>query len=99
METTVLGKTGLEVTRLGAGLAEVGQEHTLDGLSHVGRVLNGALDGGINFLDTTPILGTRNPTHMAANQQLIKRLPIADEVVRELRRRFDEAEDNWRQLN
>ena len=307
METTVLGKTGLEVTRLGAGLAEVGQEHTLDELSHVGRVLNGALDGGINFLDTAPcyfyseemvgkaiahrrdeyvlatkcghpvrdssvepwtartindtlegslkrlktdyvdllqlhscgvdvleqgeviealmeakragktrfvgysgdnepalwavesglfdtlqtsfsvtdqhartrlldpakergmgviikrpiasgawgvatspsadlkynpnyadeyleraqvmasmgpipnapndriltslgfvlahdeidtaILGTRNPAHMAANQQLIKRLPIADEVVRELRRRFDEAEDNWRQLN
>ena len=54
METAVLGKTGLDVTRLGAGLAEVGEEHTLDELPHVGRVLNGALDGGINFLDTAP---------------------------------------------
>ena len=52
METAVLGKTGLKVTRLGAGLAEIAEEHTLDELPHVGRVLNAALDGGINFLDT-----------------------------------------------
>ena len=54
MEMAILGKTGLEVTRLGAGLAEIGEEHTLDELSQVGRVLNCALDGGINFLDTAP---------------------------------------------
>ena len=54
MQAATLGKTGLEVTRLGAGLAEIGEEHTLDELSHVGRVLNAALDGGINFLDTAP---------------------------------------------
>jgi aryl-alcohol dehydrogenase-like predicted oxidoreductase len=54
LQTAALGKTGIEVTRLGAGLAEIGEEHTLDELSHVSRVLNAALDGGINFLDTAP---------------------------------------------
>jgi aryl-alcohol dehydrogenase-like predicted oxidoreductase len=54
MQTAVLGKTGLEVTRLGAGLSEVGEEHTLDELSHVASVLDAALDGGITFLDTAP---------------------------------------------
>jgi aryl-alcohol dehydrogenase-like predicted oxidoreductase len=54
METAVLGKTGLQVSRLGAGLAEIG---TLDGPSTASRVLNAALDGGINFLDTSPSYG------------------------------------------
>ena len=47
----------------------------------------------------TAILGTRNPAHMAANQALLAQLPIPDGVVRELRSRFDEAEEDWRQLN
>jgi len=54
METTALGKTGLQVSRLGAGLAEIG---ALDDLSTASRVLNAALDGGINFLDTSPWYG------------------------------------------
>jgi aryl-alcohol dehydrogenase-like predicted oxidoreductase len=53
METTVLGKTGLQVSRLGAGLAEIG---AVD-LSTASRVLNAALDGGISFLDTAPCYG------------------------------------------
>jgi aryl-alcohol dehydrogenase-like predicted oxidoreductase len=44
-----LGKTGLKVSRLGAGLAEIG---TLSDVSVAGQLLNAALDGGINFLDT-----------------------------------------------
>lgn len=52
MQTSTLGRTGLEVTRLGAGLAEIGEEQTLEDIEKVGRVLNIALDGGINFLDT-----------------------------------------------
>ena len=52
MQQSVLGKTGLEVSRLGAGLAAIGQELTLDDVDRAGRVLNEALDGGINFLDT-----------------------------------------------
>ena len=52
MQKTTLGNTGLEVSRLGAGLAAIGEELTLDEIDHVGRVLNRALDGGINFLDT-----------------------------------------------
>jgi aryl-alcohol dehydrogenase-like predicted oxidoreductase len=53
MEKSTLGKTGLEVTRLGAGLAAIGEELTMDEVDRAGRVLNAALDGGINFLDTS----------------------------------------------
>ena len=54
MEMIALGKTGVKVSRLGAGLAEIGEELTLDDLPQVSHVLNTALDGGINFLDTSP---------------------------------------------
>jgi aryl-alcohol dehydrogenase-like predicted oxidoreductase len=52
LEKRVLGKTGLEVSRLGAGLAEMGFGFTLDDAAQAARVLNAALDGGVNFLDT-----------------------------------------------
>lgn len=58
METTMLGKTGLEITRLGAGLAELGKyDPTSDDVAIVGHVLNAALDKGINFLDTSSCYG------------------------------------------
>ena len=56
MEKVKFGNTGLEVTRLGVGLAEIGME---DGISsqQAGSVLNSALDAGINFLDTAACYG------------------------------------------
>ena len=53
MEKAPLGDTGLVVSRLGAGMAEIGSELTLDDLPQISRVLNTALDNGINFLDTS----------------------------------------------
>ena len=52
METRTLGKTGLVVGRLGAGLAEVGFELTAADVERAAAVLNAALDAGITFLDT-----------------------------------------------
>ena len=52
MEMSSFGNTDLKVSRLGTGLAEMGYELTLDDVTEAGRVLNAALDGGINFLDT-----------------------------------------------
>ena len=57
METTTLGKTGLEVTRLGIGLSEIGYILTRDDVEQAGRVLDSALDAGINFLDTAACYG------------------------------------------
>jgi hypothetical protein len=51
MDKRILGRTGLQVSRLGAGLAEIGFELTLADVSQAAQVLNTALDGGINFLD------------------------------------------------
>ena len=52
MEMATLGNTSLKVSRLGLGLAEIGEEMTLDALPQISQVLNTALDSGINFLDT-----------------------------------------------
>ncbi len=55
----ILGRTGLEVTRLGYGALEVqdvgpGAPITED---QAGAVLNATLDAGINFIDTAPCYG------------------------------------------
>lgn len=52
MEQRTLGKTGLQVSRLGVGLAEIGFQLTFDEVEKAGKVLNTALDNGITFLDT-----------------------------------------------
>ena len=57
METTELGRTGLRITRLGAGLAEIGEPHTDDPVGRASQVLGAALDAGINFLDTAACYG------------------------------------------
>jgi hypothetical protein len=49
---TTLGRTGLKVSRLGVGLVEIGRHLKLDDVDEAGRLLNAALDNGINFLDT-----------------------------------------------
>lgn len=51
MKMRTLGRTGLEVSRLGIGLAAIAQE-TLDDMKSVERVLVTALESGINFFDT-----------------------------------------------
>ena len=52
MQMTTLGNTGLKVSRLGFGFNGIGKDMTLSDVAVVARVLNAALDGGINFLDT-----------------------------------------------
>ncbi|MFW6174996.1 MAG: aldo/keto reductase [Chloroflexota bacterium] len=56
MEFRFLGTTGLHVSRLGLGLAEIGQE-LADRPEEAERLLNTALDRGINFLDTAAMYG------------------------------------------
>ncbi|MGB5060349.1 MAG: aldo/keto reductase, partial [Candidatus Promineifilaceae bacterium] len=53
MEKRTLGKTNLEISRLGLGLSELGYRLTLAEEAQASQVLNGALDAGINFLDTS----------------------------------------------
>ena len=57
MEMATLGKTGLRVSRLGAGLVGIGGHPSMDDVSMPGRLLNAALDAGINFLDTAECYG------------------------------------------
>jgi aryl-alcohol dehydrogenase-like predicted oxidoreductase len=57
MEMRSLGKTGLKVGRLGAGLFQIGYELSLADEAEAARILNAALDEGINFLDTSACYG------------------------------------------
>jgi aryl-alcohol dehydrogenase-like predicted oxidoreductase len=50
MEKRTLGKTGMDVTVLGFGGAEIGYQGVA--LETAGRLLNGALDAGLNVIDT-----------------------------------------------
>ena len=56
METVALGSTGIQVSRLGIGLSEIGS--TSLGVSVVDTLLNTGLDTGINFLDTAACYGS-----------------------------------------
>lgn len=57
MHQTTLGRTGLQVSRLGAGLSEIGSRLTFEEESTASQILNTALDAGINFLDTAACYG------------------------------------------
>jgi hypothetical protein len=51
IQTATLGKTGLEVSRLGVGLVQLGHL-SLDEAARAGHNLGATLDAGFNFLDT-----------------------------------------------
>lgn len=57
MKKKLLGKTGLEVTRLGYGAMELRNTHFRDGRVFTPKdaalILNKVLDGGVNFIDTS----------------------------------------------
>ena len=53
MQTRVLGKTGLSVSRLGVGLSEIRSSSK----DNVYKILSSALDAGINFFDTASCYG------------------------------------------
>ena len=58
MEMKELGKTGIKVSILGLGLAEIPRhDDSSSDVDMAGRVLNNALDNGINFLDTAACYG------------------------------------------
>jgi len=57
LETTSFGNTGLTVSRLGFGLAEMGGLDADGGREQAAALLNEALDSGINFLDTSACYG------------------------------------------
>jgi aryl-alcohol dehydrogenase-like predicted oxidoreductase len=55
MQMNALGNTGLQISRLGVGAAEIGLRMVDDG--RAADVLNTALDEGINFVDTAACYG------------------------------------------
>jgi len=57
MKTSILGKTNMQITRLGLGLAEVFRQQTKISDQESSHFLNSVLDQGINFLDTAPCYG------------------------------------------
>src|SRR2546422_2251937 len=57
MQTRPLGKTGLKISVVSYGAASIGNEYgNLDEAQGI-RSLHVALDGGVNFIDTSPYYG------------------------------------------
>ena len=52
-----LGKTGLQVSKMGFGCAPLGNEYGDLDKSEATRSVHAAIDGGINFFDTSPYYG------------------------------------------
>ncbi|WP_054023566.1 aldo/keto reductase [Bacillus sp. FJAT-28004] len=57
MEYAILGKTGFRVSRIGLGGAPLGGDFGETTDEDVTRVIDAALDVGINFIDTAPLYG------------------------------------------
>ena len=59
LPTSILGRTGLVVTKLGYGAMELRGVDHFPKLSpkEASAILNGVLDGGINYIDTSPDYG------------------------------------------
>ena len=57
MRQEAFGKTGLTIGWLGLGLSEIGFILTLDDIDQASRVINTALDNGVNFLDAAACYG------------------------------------------
>ena len=55
MEYRILGKTGLRVSEIGYGAAQIGNINLPE--SQADRALNAVLDAGINFIDTAAMYG------------------------------------------
>src|SRR5688500_10390041 len=59
--TATLGRTGLQVTKLGYGAMEVRGREAWNGPDNdddtAGKILNSVLDAGINMIDTSPDYG------------------------------------------
>ena len=57
MQTVPFGNTGFETSRLGVGLSEIGSQLEISDQDQATKVLNTALDNGINFFDTSACYG------------------------------------------
>ena len=57
VETRPLGKTGIELTKLSFGASSLGAEFRSVDLNEAFRSVHVALDGGMNFIDTSPFYG------------------------------------------
>ena len=57
MKKNKFGNTGFKVSRIGVGLAEIGYELDHKELDIASKLLNSAIDNGINFLDTAACYG------------------------------------------
>src|ERR1044072_7207842 len=57
MQQRTLGRTGLQLPILGFGASSLGQEFRKVNLDEALRSVRVALDGGLNFIDTSPFYG------------------------------------------
>ena len=63
MQTATVGRTGVQVTRLGFGCAPIGDLFVQVGAGNAQQVLQAAWDAGIRYFDTSPFYGHGKSEH------------------------------------
>ena len=87
MQTQVLGKTGLSVSRLGVGLSEIRSSSK----DNVYKILSSALDAGINFFDTASCYGNSEELLGEAMSHLRNKFVLASKCGHS----FDSSLEDW----
>jgi len=72
-ETREIGRTGLEVTRLGLGGASLGNMYKVVDEEEAGKTIQEAFDNGIRFFDTAPMYGFGKSERLMG--QVLRNLP------------------------
>ena len=67
MQYRTLGKTGLSVSEIGYGGGRVRPEHDETSLVNM---LHYAMDSGLNYLDTAPIMGVATAKRLSVKRSL-----------------------------
>ena len=57
MQSNILGRTDLRVSRLGFGTSEIGLNLSVEDKKNISTIFSYALDNGINFIDTAASYG------------------------------------------
>src|SRR5665213_2753761 len=84
-----LGRTGVDVTRLGLGTAPLGENWDIIEEGEAGAVLEAAWDGGVRYFDTSPWYGKGQAEHRVGRALYRKprdQFVISSKVGRTLRR-------------
>ena len=90
LPTSILGRTGVQVSLLGLGCAPLGRDHV--SIGDVGQVLHRSVELGVNYIDTAPNYGNAEEKMGSAVRE------IRDKIFLVTKTEEPSYEETWRLL-